>query len=513
MRFFSIFCLLLLLCGSVQIVTATETYMLTRQWGGATQFNYPHGIAVDSAGTVYVIDTNNDRISFFTKAGLPGIPSSIGGVGSGNGQFFYPQGIAVDSAKNIYVADTGNHQVQELSSDGTFTKWGIKGSQDAQFINPGGVAVDSAKTVYVADTGNNRIQKFTSTSTFVTKWGSYGSGTGQFSSPRSVAVDRYGFVYVADTGNNRIQKFTSTGVLVATWGSSGSGAGQFNTPSGIAVDIGGSVYVSDTGNNRIQKFTSSGEFITSWGSAGSGAGQFASPCGIAVDKDGAVYVADTDNDRIQKFVTAPATLTFVPGTKTMLRGDSQPLNLILSGVGNGLSGYSVTLSVDDPSVLEIVDAQTPEWAIPNNSPSSPPSQTVMISGADSTDLIKGRMSNISLGSLTIKAKLPGIATLNVIQYKLDDDLGNMVQVSTISTVITVDKGVVQLLGVANPPGDLDHDGLYEDVNGNGVADFNDVVLYFNQIEWIGNNEPNVAFDFNRNGRIDFGDVVTLFNMM
>lgn len=63
------------------------------------------------------------------------------------------------------------------------------------------------------------------------------------------------------------------------------------------------------------------------------------------------------------------------------------------------------------------------------------------------------------------------------------------------------------------PRDLDHDGLYEDVNGNGVADFNDVVLYFNQIDWIGNNEPKVAFDFNRNGRIDFGDVVTLFNMM
>jgi len=63
------------------------------------------------------------------------------------------------------------------------------------------------------------------------------------------------------------------------------------------------------------------------------------------------------------------------------------------------------------------------------------------------------------------------------------------------------------------PSDPDHDGIYEDLNGNGGLDFNDVVLFFNQMEWIAENEPLGAFDFNQNGLIDFNDIVRLFNML
>ena len=63
------------------------------------------------------------------------------------------------------------------------------------------------------------------------------------------------------------------------------------------------------------------------------------------------------------------------------------------------------------------------------------------------------------------------------------------------------------------PGTSTDDGLYEDINGNGVLDFNDVVLYFNQMDWIADNEPVGAFDFNRNGRIDFNDIVVLFTTL
>ena len=61
------------------------------------------------------------------------------------------------------------------------------------------------------------------------------------------------------------------------------------------------------------------------------------------------------------------------------------------------------------------------------------------------------------------------------------------------------------------PLDLDDDGLCEDVNGNGRADFADVVLFFDQMTWIAENEPVKLFDCNGNGRIDFADVVWLFN--
>jgi beta propeller repeat protein len=71
---------------------------------------------------------------------------------------------------------------------------------------------------------------------------------------------------------------------------------------------------------------------------------------------------------------------------------------------------------------------------------------------------------------------------------------------------------------AVPPGtalptDTNGDGRCEDVNGNGRKDFADVVLYFNQMTWIANNEPVLLFDYNGNGRIDFADVVALFNAL
>ena len=60
------------------------------------------------------------------------------------------------------------------------------------------------------------------------------------------------------------------------------------------------------------------------------------------------------------------------------------------------------------------------------------------------------------------------------------------------------------------PTDPDLDGWYEDINGNGRIDFNDVVVFFKNIQWIALHEPVPGFDYNGNGRIDFNDVVQLF---
>jgi PKD repeat protein len=79
--------------------------------------------------------------------------------------------------------------------------------------------------------------------------------------------------------------------------------------------------------------------------------------------------------------------------------------------------------------------------------------------------------------------------------------------------VTVSTGVVTLPDQTLPPTDPDNDGLYEDMNGNGVKDLNDVVLFFKHITWIVANEPIAYFDFNGNGSIDLNDVVTLFKEM
>ena len=70
--------------------------------------------------------------------------------------------------------------------------------------------------------------------------------------------------------------------------------------------------------------------------------------------------------------------------------------------------------------------------------------------------------------------------------------------------------VLAVPGGTGIPSDTNGDGKYDDVNGNGRRDFQDVVLYFNQMGWISANEPMAAFDYNGNGRIDFADVVWLF---
>src|SRR5208337_3955631 len=99
--------------------------------------------------------------------GQPGGNGNADGTGSA-ARIFEPQGVAVDSAGNVYVADAGNNTIRKVTSGGVVTTLagnaGQSGSADgtnntALFNFPRGVAVDSAGNVYVADSGNNTIRK------------------------------------------------------------------------------------------------------------------------------------------------------------------------------------------------------------------------------------------------------------------------------------------------------------------------------------------------------------------
>ncbi|WP_165452164.1 S-layer homology domain-containing protein [Paenibacillus thalictri] len=298
---------------------------------GLGQFYSPEGVAVDSSGNVYVVDTSNHRIQKLTL-GTNGIQDSWnewkksdGGIGTGLGEFFNPAGVAVDSNGNMYVADANNHRIQKYAAvTNSWSQFGkltpVTGTALGEFNSPEGVAVDNSGNVYIADTNNHRIQKLTVSTNEWSEWkksgGGSGSGAGEFSSPRGIAVDSGGNVYVADTSNHRIQKLAlGTNGAPDSWsewkksgGGSGSGLGEFSSPRGVAVDNSGNVYVVDTGNHRIQKLNvgangtpdSWSEWKKDGGGSGSGAGEFSSPRGIAVDSGGNVYVADTSNHRIQK---------------------------------------------------------------------------------------------------------------------------------------------------------------------------------------------------------------------
>lgn len=307
---FVTFTFAVLICA---VGASAATFIL--KWGtegvGDSQFEAARGVAVDSAGNVYVADSLNVAPGVIRKFDANG--NFLFRFGANNetaGGFINAFRVTVAASGNIYVTDgapeRASRLVQKFNSSGVFQlAFGTQGSGNGQFFGAAGVAVDSAENVYVADQGNHRIQKFTSAGAFIAAFGSNGSGNGQFSGPTGVAIDSADNLYVADTGNNRIQKLTTTGTFVTAWGTSGTGNGQFNLPQGVGVDNAGHVYVADTGNNRVQLFSSTGTFTEVSGSEGAGDGAFMAPIDIASNAAGTFfYVADRDNFRIQKFSTA-----------------------------------------------------------------------------------------------------------------------------------------------------------------------------------------------------------------
>jgi hypothetical protein len=306
--------------------------------GSAARFNYPAGVAVDGAGTVYVADSSNHTVRKVTPggvvttlAGLAGFPGSANGTGSA-ARFFFPNGVAVDGAGTVYVADSGNDTIRKVTAAGVVTTLaglaGFPGSANgtgsaARFDRPSGVAVDGVGTVYVADQGNHTIRKVTAVGVVTTLAGLAGvpgsaNGTGsaaRFTNPAGVAVDGVGTVYVADTNNHTIRRVTAAGAVTTVAGSPGTpgsadgiwGGGQFYHPHGVAVAGLGIVYVADATNRTIRKVTPSAVSTPAglagiWGSAdGTGsAARFHTPWGVAVDAAGLVYVADTWNHAIRR---------------------------------------------------------------------------------------------------------------------------------------------------------------------------------------------------------------------
>jgi len=299
------------------------------------RFNFPTGVCVDSAGNVFVADNNSIRKVtsagiVTTLAGREGFAGHVDGTGS-DARFYSPSGVAVDSAGNIFVGDGPDYTIRKVTSAGVVTTLaglaGFDGNTDgtgtvARFGFPHGVAIDSAGNIFVADTFNNSIRKVTSSGVVTTlAGGSNGStdGTGsaaQFAYPYGVTVDSAGNVFVADRNNHTIRKVTSAGVVTTLAGLAGfdgsangtGSAARFNQPYGVAVDTEGNVLVADTDNNTIRKVTSAGVVTTLAGTPGvSGStngdmATFQGPRGIAVDATGNIFVGDTFNFTIRSSI-------------------------------------------------------------------------------------------------------------------------------------------------------------------------------------------------------------------
>lgn len=325
----------------------------------------PSGLAVDNAGCLYLADAGTHTIRKFTRFGtrweiatLAGLPGGYGSADGTNGtaRFAYPRGIALDSAGILYMADTGNHTIRRVVQAGTnwvvTTVAGVPGSfgtadgtnSAARFNAPYDITVDTAGNLFVADSVNNAIRKITPVGTnWVTRTiagvagpaaAGYADGTNsaaRFDYPQSLVADAAGALYVADTWNRAIRKIAPVGTnwvtstiagLGGMFSSPGSADGtndtaRFYYPRGIALGAATTLFVVDSGNANIRKITPVG---TNWvvstlaglariNGMADGTGteaRFNNPGEIAVDMLGNAYVADTSNNAIRAGQPVPS---------------------------------------------------------------------------------------------------------------------------------------------------------------------------------------------------------------
>jgi len=242
--------------GIITTIAGNGTAGFSGDGGLATDavLNFPVAVTVDTLGNIYISDSSNNCIRKITAS--TGIISTIAGThtqgfsGDGgaavNAQLSSPYGLAVDSAGNLFIADYGNTRIRRVdASTGIITTvagngfYGYFGDGDLAInttvSNPFGVSLDPAGNLYIADYGNARVRKvdeFTGIISTVAGNGTPGysgdgglAAEGQLLGPTFVATDTFGDVYVNDYGNNRIRKFGQNNQLAAL---------TFGTPLGAA---------------------------------------------------------------------------------------------------------------------------------------------------------------------------------------------------------------------------------------------------------------------------------------
>ncbi len=328
----------------------------------SAQFSSPWSVAMDGAGKLFIADLSNNRIRQVTPGGIVTTVAGTGTRGfSGDGgpatnaQLSGPIGLAVDGAGNLFLLDSNNGRVRKISGDGIITTVAGNGSRGFSgdrgpatnaalggygVCNTycGGVAVDGAGNLFIADPGNSRIRKVDPNGIITTV---AGNGAGGYSGdggpatsaallyPAGVAVDREGNLFIAEA--RRVRKVSASGIITTVAGGgplAGSAAdggpatnARLSSPIAVALDAAGNLYIADPGANfftgdagddpadhRIRKVSPNGIITTiagtgTPGSSGEGVpaatAALNGPTGVAVDAAGNVYVADSANNVVR----------------------------------------------------------------------------------------------------------------------------------------------------------------------------------------------------------------------
>jgi PKD repeat protein len=217
-------------------------------------------------------------------------------------------------------------------------------------------------------------------------------------------------------------------------------------------------------------------------------------------------------------VTEPSsnnTLTFQPGSAMVSLGSITTYSIVLNNASHGLAGYNITVVSANASIAKIVGVTYPAWASLLLNSTFPTDRAwfraVDFTGASGTQ-------NITLFTITIRGDAPGATTLTIIPQTVEDRVGGWYTVD----VLPAQFIVASVKPFPNPEGgffplptDPNHDGKYEDLDGNKDIGFNDVVVLYQNMEDTdaGVYGPIIFFDYDNSDFIGFNDVVRLNEMI
>ena len=301
--------------GAIATIAGSGEYGYAKGNGGMpalnATLNSPKGVAVDSAGNIYITDpddgvvweVNNSTgiISLFAGDFEP-CNSPAPGCGDGgsptNAQLSSPSSLAINKAGNIFITDPVANRIRKVS-EGTISTVAGTGTAgysgdggpavDAKLNHPFGVAVDAAENLYIADSANNVIRCVLgvvggcsdSTHKYVvgdivrfaynTKKAFRGDGGPAKDAarwnPTEVAVDSRGNLFVGGGNVYLVQRIdvAPPNIVVTVAGIDAEwfwyGFSNDNHPAtkahidnfGLTVDSNEDLLIADVGNNRIRE--------------------------------------------------------------------------------------------------------------------------------------------------------------------------------------------------------------------------------------------------------------------
>jgi len=228
-----------------------------------------HGICMDGADRILIVDTSLSRIFRFTSK-----VKFLGEIGSGKGpepgQLDGPRHAKVSPSGEVYVADGNNGRVQVFDRDGQFLRsWARKGKGEGELLRPHALDLAPDGSVFVVDVDNSKVVAYDQEGRLLCSWGRHGTGPGDFWAPHSLAVDPNGDVFVAEYFG-RVQKFTPQGRCIARFanpfrdGQRTHGDYRYHA---MNCDSRGNVYLMARDSlagmaKSVDKYNNSGDFVT-----------------------------------------------------------------------------------------------------------------------------------------------------------------------------------------------------------------------------------------------------------